>query len=155
MKFKILYIVLFLALFSCNKSNKIKEKTLDYEQNIYTDIELYEKANTELNNDELEKAIDNFDRLEVLYPNSNYSSKARLLSAYIYFTKGEYEKTQAIAKSFIKYYPGNKGLAYAYYLEAMTYYVSMKKPEYDQKNSIKAKNIFTFILNAFPNSDYK
>ena len=140
---------------SCNKTPEIEITSDDYNENISTDIELFEIGNKELENNNLDLALEKFDKIEVLYPNSSYATKSRLLNGYIYFTKGEYEKTQAIAKSFIKYYPGNKNLAYAYYLEAMTYYILIKKPEYDQKNSLEAKKIFTFILNAYPNSDYR
>jgi len=140
---------------SCSKSNKIENITTDYNETVSTDIELFEKANKELKNNNLDAALENYDKIEVLYPNSDYATKSRLLNGYIYFTKGEYEKTQAIAESFIKYYPGNKNLPYAYYLKGMSYYILIKKPKYDQRNSIEAKKIFTFILNAYPKSDYK
>tara|TARA_A100001011_G_scaffold265889_1_gene274851 strand:- start:34 stop:669 length:636 start_codon:yes stop_codon:yes gene_type:complete len=78
-----------------------------------------------------------------------------LLSAYIYFLKKDYEKTRAIAQNFKKYYPGNKNIVYANYLDAMTYYVLIKKPDYSQKNAYKALDKFNFLINAYPNSRYE
>ena len=37
----------------------------------------------------------------------------------------------------------------------MTYYVSMKKSSYSQKNTNIAFEKFNFILNAYPNSKYE
>ena len=53
------------------------------------------------------------------------------------------------------HYPGSEDIVYANYLEAMTYYVSMKKSDYSQENTNKALEKFTFILNAYPNSEYE
>jgi outer membrane protein assembly factor BamD len=78
-----------------------------------------------------------------------------LITAYIHFLDEEYEKTRAIAESYKKYYPGSKDRVYANYLEAMTYYVLIKKSQYSQKNSELAIQNFNFILNAFPNSKYE
>ena len=54
-----------------------------------------------------------------------------------------------------QYYPGSKDIVYANYLDAMTYYVLMKKYNYSQENSNKALEKFNFILNAYPNSRYE
>ena len=53
------------------------------------------------------------------------------------------------------YYPGSKDIVYANYLEAMSYYVVMKKTDYSQYNSEIALEKFNFILNAYPNSKYE
>jgi len=100
-------------------------------------------------------ALIELDKLEVLFPSSKYASKGMLVTAYVHFLDEEYEKTRAIAESYKKYYPGSKDRVYANYLEAMTYYVLIKKPQYSQKNSKLAMQNFNFILNAFPNNKYE
>jgi len=152
-------ILIFISIFiiSCSSNDKediISDQSL-YENNLLEDYELYEKANDYIASDQLDLALIELDKLEVLFPSSKYASKGMLITAYIHFLDEEYEKTRAIAESYKKYYPGSKDRVYANYLEAMTYYVLIKKSQYSQKNSELAIQKFNFILNAFPNSEYE
>ena len=152
-------ILIFISIFiiSCSSNDKediISDQSL-YENNLLEDYELYEKANNYIAEDQLDLALIELDKLEVLFPSSKYASKGMLITAYIHFLDEEYEKTRAIAESYKKYYPGSKDRVYANYLEAMTYYVLIKKSQYSQKNSEFAIQNFNFILNAFPNSKYE
>ena len=126
-----------------------------YENNNLDDFELFNKANINIESNQLDLALVDLDKLDVLFPSSLYANKGLLLKAYIYFLKEDYEKTRAISESYKKYYPGSKDITYANYLEAMTYYILIKKPEYSQKNSYNAMEKFNFILNAYPNSTYE
>ena len=152
-------ILIFISIFiiSCSSNDKediISDQSL-YENNLLEDYEIYEKANDYIASDQLDLALIELDKLEVLFPSSKYASKGMLITAYIHFLKKDYEKTRAIAESYKKYYPGSKDRVYANYLEAMTYYVLIKKSQYSQKNSELAIQNFNFILNAFPNSKYE
>ncbi len=126
-----------------------------YENNKLEDFELFENANKFISQGEFDLALIELDKLEVLFPSSPYSNKGMLLNAYINFLKKDYEKTRALAENYKKYYPGSKDIVYANYLEAMTYYVLIKKPDYSQKDANTALDKFNFILNAFPNSKYE
>jgi outer membrane protein assembly factor BamD len=152
-------ILIFISIFiiSCSSNDKediISDQSL-YENNLLEDYELYEKANDYIASGQLDLALIELDKLEVLFPSSKYASKGMLITAYIHFLDEEYEKTRAIAESYKKYYPGSKDRVYANYLEAMTYYILIKKSQYSQKNSELAIQNFNFILNAFPNSKYE
>ena len=152
-------ILIFISIFiiSCSSNDKediISDQSL-YENNLLEDYELYEKANGYIASGQLDLALIELDKLEVLFPSSKYASKGMLITAYIHFLDEDYEKTRAIAESYKKYYPGSKDRVYANYLEAMTYYVLIKKSQYSQKNSELAIQNFNFILNAFPNSKYE
>ena len=152
-------ILIFISIFiiSCSSNDKediISDQSL-YENNLLEDYELYEKANDYIASGQLDLALIELDKLEVLFPSSKFASKGMLITAYIHFLDEEYEKTRAIAESYKKYYPGSKDRVYANYLEAMTYYVLIKKSQYSQKNSELAIQNFNFILNAFPNSKYE
>ena len=155
--YKAILISISIFIISCSSSDKkdiISDQSL-YENNLLEDYELYEKANNYIASDQLDLALIELDKLEVLFPSSKYASKGMLITAYIHFLDEEYEKTRAIAESYKKYYPGSKDRVYANYLEAMTYYVLIKKSQYSQKNSELAIQNFNFILNAFPNSKYE
>ena len=155
--YKAILIFILIFIISCSSNDKediISDQSL-YENNLLEDYELYEKANDYIASDQLDLALIELDKLEVLFPSSKYASKGMLITAYIHFLDEEYEKTRAIAESYKKYYPGSKDRVYANYLEAMTYYVLIKKSQYSQKNSELAIQNFNFILNAFPNSKYE
>ena len=155
--YKAILILISIFIISCSSNDKediISDQSL-YENNLLEDYELYEKANDYIASGQLDLALIELDKLEVLFPSSKYASKGMLITAYIHFLDEEYEKTRAIAESYKKYYPGSKDRVYANYLEAMTYYVLIKKSQYSQKNSEFAIQNFNFILNAFPNSKYE
>ena len=151
---KILILILSLLLISCNRATEVIEQPNEYENNIKEDYELFENANQELQSNNYKEAISELDKIQVFFPNSKYSATARLMISYINFINGEYEKTKASTENFIKYYPGNEDIVYAYYLNAMTNYVQMKKPEFDQKNTKETKSKLIFINNAFPDNKY-
>ena len=151
---KLLLLFLFLSCTSNDKSDFILNQNL-YENNNLKDFELFDNANKYINSGEYDLALIELDKLEVLFPSSPYSNKGMLLNAYIHFLKKDYEKTRAIAENYKKYFPGSKDIVYASYLEAMTYYVLIKKPDYSQKDTYTALDKFNFILNAYPNSKYE
>ena len=156
MKNSILLLIFFFSI-SCSSNDKDvykNDKSL-YENNLLKDYELFKLANDYINTNQFKLALVELDKIEVLYPSSSYAKKSMLLTGYIYFLEKDYEKTRAIAEMYQRYYPGNNDIVYANYLEAMTYYVLMKKHDYSQENTYKALEKFNFILNAYPNSKYE
>ena len=154
---KLILIVLFFFVISCSSNDKGEydnDQSL-YENNSLNDYELFNSANNYIINGQLDLALIELDKLEVIYPSSQYASKGILVKAYIHFLEKDYEKTRVIAEMFKSYYPGSKDIVYANYLDAMTYYVLMKKSDFSQENTYKAYDKFNFILNAYPNSKYE
>ena len=148
---------LFIIIISCSSNDKDEyeyDQSL-YEDNDLKDDELFNLANEYLSSKQLDSALIELDKIEVLFPSSQFANKSMLVTAYIHFLKKDYEKTRAIAEMYRNYYPGSKDIVYANYLEAMTYFVTMKKNDYSQENSSKALQKFNFILNAYPNSKYE
>ena len=148
------FVLLFISCSSNDTSDLNTEQNI-YDNNNLEDYEIFEKANDFIDDNQLDLALIELDKIGVLFPSSPYSNKGMLVSSYIYFLKKDYEKTRAISENYKKYYPGSKDIVYANYLEAMTYYIMIKKPEYDQKNAYEALKKFNFILNAYPNSRYE
>ena len=148
---------LFIVIISCSSNDK-DEYEFDqslYENNDLKDDELFNLANEYISSKQLDSALIELDKIQVLFPSSQLANKSMLVTAYIHFLKKDYEKTRAIAEMYRNYYPGSKDIVYANYLEAMTYFVTMKKNDYSQENSRKALQKFNFILNAYPNSKYE
>ncbi len=154
---KSILILLSFFIISCSTNDKDEYKNDQsvYENNTLKDFELFELANNYINSKQFELALIELDKLEVLYPNSPLANKSMLVTAYIHFLDKDYEKTRALAEMYKSYYPGSSDIVYANYLEAMTYYVLMKKSDYSQEQTYKAMEKFDFILNAYPNSKYE
>ncbi len=155
---KLILILLSFLIISCSNNTDKDEYVNDqslYENNKLKDYELFELANSYIKTDQLELALIELDKIEVIYPSSPYASKSMLVRAYIHFLEKDYEKTRALAEMYKSYFPGSKDIVYANYLEAMTYYVLMKKSDYSQENTNTALEKFNFILNAYPNSNYE
>ena len=154
---KSILILLSFFIISCSSNDKDEYKNDQsvYENNTLKDFELFELANSYISSKQFELALIELDKLEVLYPSSPFASKSMLVTAYIHFLDKDYEKTRALAETYKSYYPGSKDIVYANYLEAMTYYVLMKKSDYSQEQTYKAMEKFDFILNAYPNSKYE
>ncbi len=149
--------LLFIFIFSCSSNDKDEYENDQsfYEDNNLNDFEIFELSKKYLNSDQYEMALIELDKIEVLYPSSPYAKKSLLVKAYINFLNRDYEKTRALAEIYKNFYPGSEDIVYANYLEAMTYYVLMKKSEYSQENTSIALEKFEFILNAYPNSKYE
>ena len=150
-------ILLSFFLISCysNDKDELKNDQRFYENNNLDDYQIFDKANSFITSNEYELALIELDKIEFFYPSSPYAKKSILVKAYINFLNKDYEKTRALAEMYKDYYPGSEDIIYAYYLEAMTYYVLIKKSEYSQKNTNLALDKFNFILNAYPNSRYE
>ena len=154
---KLILIFVLIVINSC--SNNDKDQYTDnqnlYYNNTLKDNELYSLAKENISNNQFDLALSQLNKIQVLFPSSPYTSKSMLFSAYIHFILKDYEKARAIAENYKKYYPGSDDIVYANYLDAMTYFVTIKKTNYSQKNAEISLDKFTFILNAYPNSKYE
>ena len=154
---KPILIWLFFLISSCSSNDKdqITDDQSFYGNNTFQDYELFDKAKKLISNKQYDLALSQLDKIEILFPSSEFSSKSMLLKAYVNFLLKDYEKTRVLAESYIKYNPGSEDIAYALYLDAMTYYIGIKKSNYSQENGNKALEKFTYILNNYQNSKYE
>ena len=154
-KLILFFVLFFIVSCSSNDSDELVNDQSFYDNNIYQDYHLYEKAEEYILEEQFDLALAQLDKIEVIFPSSEYASKSMLLRAYIHFLIKDYEKTRAIAESYKNFYPGSNDIIYANYLDAMTYYILIKKTDYSQENANEALKKFTFILNAYPNNKYE
>ena len=80
---------------------------------------LYSKAKGALDDGNYESAIDYFEKLEARYPFGKYAQQALLETAYAYYKYDEPESATATLDRFIKTYPRNPHIDYAYYLKGL------------------------------------
>lgn len=116
--------------------------------------ELYNQALADLNNEEYILAARGFDEVERQHPYSVWSTKAQLMSAFAYYQSNEYDQAILAAERFIELHPGNKDIAYAYYLVAISYYEQITGVERDQKVTRQALAALQNLVRRFPNTEY-
>jgi len=81
--------------------------------------EMYQVAKTDLDDKSYEEAIKHFESLQSHFPYGRYAQQAQLEIAYAYYKQQEPELAIAAANRFIKQYPKNQNVDYAYYVKGL------------------------------------
>ena len=150
----IIYITLFILIQAC--SQKTEEIKTQVQGNSLKQqmIEAYNSGVVALENGDVLFAAKKFNEAELFFPQSEWAPKAALMASYAYWTQGYYSDSINELKRFIKRYPKNNDLDYAYYLLAINYYDSIIDEKKDIRPLNEAKKYFEFILKNYPKSDY-
>ena len=147
-------IISFLLLFSCSQKSeeivtKVEGDSLESQM-----IEAYNAGVVALEQGDVLYATKKFNEAELLFPQSDWAPKAALMASYAYWKQGYYKNSVEELKRFIKLYPKNENLDYAYYLLAMNYYDSIVDEKKDLRPLTEAKRYFNFIIQKYPETDY-
>ena len=152
MRFFYIILLLFFC-FSCSKEiekkSVTKEKILDLQV-----LEAYEEGLKYLESGDVLFAAKKFNEAEMLFPQSKWAPKSALMAAYSYYTQDYYLDAVAELERFIKLYPNNKNLDYAYYLLAVCHYEQIVDETKDLKSIVDAKKNFKLVIKNFPNTQY-
>ncbi len=152
MRFFYIILLLFFC-FSCSKEiekkSVTKEKILDLQV-----LEAYEEGLKYLESGDVLFAAKKFNEAEMLFPQSKWAPKSALMAAYSYYTQDYYLDAVAELERFIKLYPNNKNLDYAYYLLAVCNYEQIVDETKDLKSIVDAKKNFELVIKSFPNTQY-
>lgn len=116
--------------------------------------ELYNMAYEQLEDTSYNKAAKSFEQVEMEYPYSKWAVKAKLMSAFAYYKDKSYDDAIISLDRYIKFHPGNKDIAYAYYLKALCYYDQITGVEKDQSTTAKAMDALNNVIIRFPDTDY-
>jgi len=139
--------VLLAALAACSDSKKdvYIEKPVD---------ELYNKAMDQMVDERYTEAAKTFDQVESQHPYSMWATKSQLMAAYADYEDGKYDDAIIAADRFIQLHPGNRDIAYAYYLKAISYYIQITDVGRDQKTTEQALKALDDVVRRFPDSKY-
>ena len=83
---------------------------------------LYAEAASEMDSGSYARAVELYEKLEARYPFGRYAMQAQLDVAYAHYKAEEPEEAIAAADRFIKLYPQNPYVDYAYYLKGIVNY---------------------------------
>ena len=95
-----------------------------------------------------------FDEVERQHPYSVWATKAQLMAAFAFYQKNEYDEAIIALDRFISLHPGNRDVAYAYYLKGLCYYEQISDVGRDQKMTELALRALQDIVTRFPDSKY-
>ena len=154
MKNFLLKILFLFALYSCSQTpnevvTKVKGKNVEEQM-----IIAYREGMEALEQGDIFFATKKFNEAEILYPQSEWASRASLMTAYAYWSDNYYRKSIQELKRFLKIYPKSENLAYAYYLLAINYYDSIVDEKKDLKPLQESKKYFEILVKKFPQTDF-
>lgn len=128
-----------------------------------------EEALFQLGTDSMEvsnwpRAIAVFQQIEAQFPFGQYAAQSQLELIHAYYRNGEPEAARAAADRFIRLYPDNPNIDYAYYMKGMSYYSEDSRilgrwlpTDPSKRDPGKARESFTDfaqLLRFYPNSPY-
>ena len=116
--------------------------------------ELYNHAFDELEATRYKKAAEAFEKVETDHPYSKWAVKSKLMGAYAYYKDEKYDDAVIAVDRFLRYHPGNKDAAYAYYLKGMCYYDQISSADKDQGDTRLAEDAFSRLVALYPESKY-
>ena len=117
-------------------------------------IEVYHQGMEEFERGDVIYAGKKFSEAELLYPQSEWASKAVLMSAYGYFSQGYYNDAINDLERFLKKYKNHPQTDYAYYLLALCHYDQIIDEKKDLNQILLSQKYFNYIVKNYPNTDY-
>jgi outer membrane protein assembly factor BamD len=116
--------------------------------------ELYNNAMDSLLAEDYAEAANLFDEVERQHPYSTWASKAQLMAAYAHYQADKYTEAVNALDRFIELHPGNRDIAYAYYLRGLSFYEQISDVRRDQSMTLRARDALQEVTKRFPDSTY-
>lgn len=127
------------------------------EQNYYND------AIAQIDKNRYNQAIEDLTNLRTFYPTGQYAEQALLDMMYAQYASGEFEMAASSAEQFIRLYPSNPQVSYAYYVRGVANMegsseglklFKLNQAERDTAYLRIAFANFQELINKYPNSPY-
>jgi len=115
---------------------------------------IYNDAWRKLQEKDWVDAAKQFDEVERQHPYSVWARRATLMSAYCYYQGNKFQDAIDTADRFIQLHPGNKDIAYAYYLKAVSLYEQIVDVGRDQAKTQAALIALEDLVQRFPGTEY-
>ena len=154
LRLKLIYLLIIIAfVFSCSKKTKeslnIKKASQDLEI-----IAVYNEAYENFENNDPYIASRKFLEAELLYPQSLWAPRSALMASYAFYLQNYYSEAISNLNRYLKTYPSDKNLPYAYYLIAMCNYEMIEDEKRDIGPLEEAKKNFNIVVEKYPNTDF-
>jgi outer membrane protein assembly factor BamD len=126
--------------------------------------ELYHKAKADLDDGNFTDAIKTYETLQSRFPYGQYAQQSMLEMAYAYYRTSEPDPAISTADRFIKQFPNNPHVDYAYYVKGLATFngetsvlssvAGQDTSERDSQSLEDSFNAFKALITRFPNSKY-
>ena len=116
--------------------------------------ELYNEAMTSISNGSYREAAKKFEEVDRQHPYSVWATKAQLMVAFSNYEDSRYDEAIVALDRFIQLHPGNRDVAYAYYLKGLCYYEQITDVQRDQRNTDRALIALGEVVKRYPDSRY-
>ena len=158
MRYKYLLLILAgLWLGGCSSNDKKEEADTP-------EVNLYNLAQSRISSRNYTGAAEALFRIERSYPFGVYAEQARADLIYVHYMTGNFDASYAAAEKFIRLYPRNTNIDYAYFMKGMTGYYSddglfsdfltLNLAKRDVTGAKKSFADLTEFLIRYPESDY-
>ena len=146
-------IILFLILifsFSCSKK--------EVETNIPTSkdkaFQIYQEAVIAMDNGEYFFASKKFKEAEEIMPKIEFAAKSSIMASYCLYLINFYDEANLYLERFVKRYPVDKNVSYAYYLLALNSYEQILDEKLDVTPLITSKKKIKNFIKKYPDTEY-
>ncbi len=138
-----------LTLAACGDDDDKKDDYVEQPVN-----KLYNDAMNALAEQRYKDAAKGFDEVEREHPYSMWATKSELMAAYSLYQDNQYDDAINDLNRFIQLHPGNRDIAYAYYLKSLSYYEQVTDVERDQSASEQALTSLEELIRRYPDTPY-
>ncbi len=156
MKNKYSVLIILLLMFGCS--------SIDEEESEPAEVILYKLAQDRINANNFVGAVESLSRIERFYPYGVYAEQARADLIYAHYMTGDFDQAYAASEKFIKLYPRNTNIDYAYFMKGMTGYYSdesllgsifnLSLAKRDTSGAMQSYADLTEFLIRYPDSEY-
>jgi outer membrane protein assembly factor BamD len=101
-----------------------------------------------------ERATEAFQKIKDRFPYSQYAVLAELKLADSYYLNKDYELAATSYKEFERMHPTNEVVAYAVFMQGMSYFKQMPTIDRDQSKALLAVQEFDRFVKSHPQSEY-
>ena len=136
----------------------------DDEEREPAEVILYNLAQDRINAQNFVGAVESLSRIERFYPFGVYAEQARADLIYAHYMTGDYDSAYASSEKFIRLYPRNTNIDYAYFMRGMTGYYqddgiignvfSLELAKRDVSGAMQSYADLTEYIIRFPESEY-
>ena len=150
MRLFLIFIFLIPLFYSCSKTPQAVEPPSTKQEA----LKVYQEALQELKDGQFLIASEKFDQSESLLPQTEWAAKSAIMSSYCLYSLNFFDEALLNLKRFIKIYPADKNIDYAYYLIAIINYERILDEKKDIEPLIKSKETIEIFLKRFPETEY-
>ncbi len=116
--------------------------------------QIYTEAANAIDGGNYLKAAVLFNEVERQHPYSQWAVRAQLMAAYAHYSVLQYDEAIETLDRFIQLHPGNRNVAYAFYLKGLSYYEQITDVRRDQSTTQSALEALQEVVRRFPTSPY-